>query len=272
MNLRYLIPLLKNEWKRGFLGFSISLIYVWLVCQGMKAEVMFSLSSMPSFMFLPVFWGTFGLSFPEGFQRARQSAAGGSPSDSLEFFFSRAIPRSSLFYAKTSLYLAIIAFPLMTIWLYSNTRPMIKVELPYATAEVREQTKDFFLTQFEGAYLEVDPHDKKGDKVWVVLPHGQVACATFGFFLATTTMLLFQCCAFVFFGRPGIGRPIVFALFFVAVMGVAFFWPATRPSLYEVGVAWAGQRPLLMFGALFILLLASQRFCCHRFTQTEITA
>ena len=95
MDLRYLIPLLKNEWKRGILILVLPAYYAWMYIGMMRQEVMFFLSSTNDLMFQTVFFMVCFCSFPESI--SGQKAALNSPFDTLEFFFSRAISRSSLF-------------------------------------------------------------------------------------------------------------------------------------------------------------------------------
>ena len=130
----------------------------------------------------------------------------GQPVNSLEFFFSKAVKRSSLFYVKASLYLGLSLMPLLGVWAYSYTRPVIRIELPYNTPADREATSQFYLTHFECAYLQKDNQDKEGNKVFVVLPQGQVNRAVFTLFWVFLTTPLFQVTLLGFL-RPCAGFP-----------------------------------------------------------------
>ncbi len=159
----------------------------------------------------------------------------------------------------------------MVIWVYGTMNPVIKLELPYRTAEHREATKEFYLKHFEGAYLQKDPHDRQGNKAWIVLPHGRVTRAIFSFALGVVNMLLFQGLFFAFWRKPW-GVYLAFALFMVASLWGYGWSPLWHPSLYERGIVWVGQHTIPVFMGLGILLVASQMFYCRRFVNTEITA
>jgi len=189
---------------------------------------------------------------------------------SLEFFFTRAIRRSSIFGVKTSVYLLVALMPLLTVWGYSLTKPVIRIELPYNTQEHRETTKQFYLGHFIGAYVQKDMQDKEGNKFWVVLPKGQVDRAIFTLMWVFTCTLLYQVVVFIF--RPA--KPWVILLTFFALLILTNVGQSSMktPSNYETGLAWVAQHTFLSFSILGILTILSQVYCCRRFVTTEITS
>jgi hypothetical protein len=198
-------------------------------------------------------------------------SSGGKSLGSLEFFFSKAISRTSLFCVKVSLFLMLGVLPLVTVWAYSLTKPTIRIELPYNTVEHREATKQFYLTHFQGAYLQKDEQDKEGNKVFVVLPKGQVNRSVFTMIWTFTGILLFQVMTFAFFP---VHRWISVSTLFTFMILTSFFGGASMksPSLYEIGLAWITQHTLLTLLELGLLTILTQLYCCWRFVNTEITS
>jgi hypothetical protein len=193
----------------------------------------------------------------------------GQAVNSLEFFFSHAIRRSLLFSVKASLYLGLTLMPLLTIWGYSYTKPIIRIELPYNTLEHREATKQFYLTHFEGAYLQKDEKDKEGNKYWVILPKGQVDRARFTLVWVFACTLLFQAVLFALSpAKRWASIPIYFGLLGVTTMGGS---SVKVPSSYEMGLAWVAQHTFLSFVTLGLITLIVELYCCRRFVNTEIT-
>jgi hypothetical protein len=196
------------------------------------------------------------------------------PVNSLEFFFSRAINRSSIFFVKTSLYLCLILTPLLAISAYSCTAPVIRIEfpanplLPANVLADREASKQFYLTHFDGAYLQTFNTGKHGE--CVVLPTGRVNQAVLSLFWIFLVTLLLQVIAFSF--PPGMrwgSLPVFCALLFFISWGDSSRKP---PSCYEMGLAFVAQHTFLALLVLGILTALSQRYCCRRFVATEITS
>ena len=251
----------------GALGLSI--IYGYMNASQIETDHMFSLSLYGPEVFLlmipfmsinPLFLnGNYGVKSLQG-----QAA------NSLEFFFTRAIHRRSIFGVKASVYLLLSLMPLLTVWVYSYTKPVIRIELPYNTQEHREATKQFYLNHFTGAYVQKDEQDKEGNKAFVVLPQGQVNRAAFTLFWVFLGTLLFQVMVFSFSpAMRWVSIPIFFVLMFLTSWGDA---SSKIPSHYEVGLTWVAQHTFLAFLILGILTALSQVYCCRRFVQTEITS
>jgi len=269
MNLSRFISLIKCDFSLLWGAIAMSLAYGFINATSMRTDQMFFLNIQGTEFFLlliafmsinPLFLnGNYGIRGLKGQQV-----------NSLEFFFSKSIKRSSLFYVKASLYLFLTLMPLLTVWAYSYTKPIIRIELPYNTSADREATKQFYLTHFEGAYVQKDAQDKEGNKAFVVLPKGQVNRAVFTLFWVFLTTLLFQV---VLFGFPSAMRwvsiPIYFALIFLTSWGN---FTSTTPSHYEMGLAWVTQHTFFAFLVLGISIVLSQLYCCRRFVNTEITS
>jgi len=194
----------------------------------------------------------------------------GQAVNSLEFFFSKAINRASVFSVKAGAYLLLSLLPLLVIWVYSCTKPEIRIELPYNTQEHRETTKQFYINHFSGAYVQKDESDKEGNKAFVVLPQGQVICAIFTLVWAFTGTLLFQLISFGLpHGKRWVCLPVFFALLIFSDLGGPSF---KTPSRYEMCLAWVGQHTPLTLLGLGLLTILSQLYCCRRFINTEITS
>lgn len=251
----------------GAIGLSI--VYGYMNASQIEADHMFSLSLygpevfllMIPFMsinalFLNGNYGVLGFKTPAY--------------NSLEFFFTRAIHRSSIFGVKTSAYLLLTLMPLLTVWGYSCTKPAIRIELPYNTQEHRETTKQFYLSHFTGAFVQKDEQDKDGNRFWVVLPKGQVDRAILTLMWAFTCALLFQVVIFAF--HPA--KPWVIFLTFLALLILTDMGQSSMktPSHYETGLAWVAQHTFLAFSILGLLTILSQVYCCRRFVTTEITS
>jgi len=183
----------------------------------------------------------------------------------LEFFFTRAIHRASLFCAKSSLFLIICSMPLLIVWAHTYTKPMIKIELPRYTLENREASKQFYLTHFEGAYLQEPDTGKNED--YVVLPKGRLNQAVGYFLFSFTAMLSFQALLFAFSGIRWGAFWVLMGFAILLPIGAYSFKP---PTLYEMGLGWITQHTLLAFFGVGVLTFLTQRYCCRRFVQTEI--
>jgi hypothetical protein len=186
---------------------------------------------------------------------------------SLEFMFTRAIDRVSLFCVKTSLFLVISATPLVVIWAYSFTAPSVRVELPYNSLQHREETKQFYLSHFDEAYLQEPDDGRKKD--YVVLPHGRTNQAVCTFLFTFAATLLFQVMLFFFRRRRWIA---LVSFFFLMILSSFAALSRHSPSPYEKSLAWVNQHAFLAVAALFALTGITQRYCCWRFVNTEITS
>lgn len=196
------------------------------------------------------------------------------PVDGLEFFFSRGINRSSIFFVKTSLYLGLMLMPLLAICAYSYAAPVTRIEfpaipsLPAPILANREASKQFYLTHFEGSFLQASDTRNRGD--CVVLPTGRVIQAVLSLFWIFLFTLLLQVIAFSFPPRMRWGSlPVFCALLFFISWGDS---SRESPSCYEMGLALVAQHTFLVLLVLGILTALSQRYCCRRFVATEITS
>ena len=194
----------------------------------------------------------------------------GQTVNSLEFFFSKAISRSSIFYIKAGAYLILSLLPLVVVCAYSCAKPVIRIELPYNPPGHREATEQFYLNHFSGAYVQKDERDKEGNKAFVVLPNGQVDYAIFTLLGAFIGTLLLQVVSFSFPpGKRWISVLTFFALLILSNWGSNS--PQT-PSHYEMGLAWVAQHTFLALSGLGLLTAMAQLYCCQRFVNTEITS
>jgi hypothetical protein len=267
MKISQFLSLLKCEF-HGLLGvLAISLIWAFQV---RGADELFSI--VPSaqevlFLIIPFVGsntlflrGNYGIPFWKG-----------QTVNSLEFLFSRPIRRSALFSAKASIYLGLSLMPLLVICAYSYNKPVIRVELPYKTSEHREATQQFYLTHFEGAFLQKDEKDKEATRYWVVLPKGQVDRARFTLVWVFACTLLAQVIIFALSpARRWVSIPIFVFLLGLTLMGSSSSMKV--PSRYEMGLAWVSQHNFLTFLSLGLGTVLAQLYCCRRFVNTEITS
>ena len=194
-------------------------------------------------------------------------ATGVQPFGALEFMFTRAIDRVSLFATRSALYLLFSTLPLVLILAHGYAAPLIRLELPYNNNQHREETKQFYLSHFEGAYLQ-EP-DTGGNEDYVVLPQGRVDEAAFTVFFNFAFALLFQMALFVIPRKPWIWL----ATFFVIATAFSFAGLSLKtPSFYEASLAWVTQHTFPVFLGLALLTVATQLYCCRRFVATEITS
>ena len=171
MKISHIVALLKNDIRVVWTVFPLAGVYVYLYEKDFRQDQMFELTSAlggGAFFFLVPY-----LSWNFLFQNQNLGVkTTNAPSvASLEFMFTRAIDRISIFCAKTSFFFLLSAMPLVAIWAYSYTAPTVRVELPYNSLHHREETKQFFLSHFDGAYLQ-EP-DAGRNKDYVVLPRGR---------------------------------------------------------------------------------------------------
>ena len=202
-------------------------------------------------------------------QVVRTNPPGSNPFGTLEFFFTRAIARTSLFWLRTALFLVLTIIPLVVVWASSYTRPDLRLQLPTGTA-FYPTTSQFFLTHFDGAYLQNDDRDPAYKKTSVVLPQGQVDISAYTFVTVLTGILLIQVVSFAFFPpRPWhLFATLIAVMLVTEVDGTPLGWPTPTP--YEIGVAWVNRHLLVSFFTLALLTLLAQLYCRHRFVTTEI--
>lgn len=269
MKILRLISLIKCDFPLLWGALGLSIVYGYMNASQIEGDHMFSLSVYgPEVFLLMIPFMSINALFLNGnfgIQSLKFPAV-----SNLEFIFTRAIRRSSIFGVKASVYLLLALMPLLTTWCYSYTKPVIRIELPYNTQEHRETTKQFYLSHFAGAYVQKDEQDKEGNKFWVVLPTGQVDRAIFTLTWAFTLTLLFQVVFFAF--RPA--KPWVFFLTYLALLILTNVGQSSRktPSNYETGLAWVAQHTFLAFAIVGILTILTQAYCCRRFVTTEITS
>ena len=267
MKTSHLVALLKNDSRMVWPCLVIAIFYTYLSATDYRQDQMFVLTpsgGAGSFLFMIPFlmWNFLFQNQGHGLKAAN------APSfSSLEFMFTRAINRASLFCTKSALYLILSALPLVLIWAYSYTAPIIRVELPYNSHQHREETKQFYLAHFEGTYLQEPDNGKNKD--YVVLPKGRANQAAYIFFLAFSFTLLFQTVLFTFARMRWL--PFVTLLAFVVLLPFAGL-SAKTPSLYEASLAWVTQHTPLAFLGLGLLTVLAQLYCCRRFVNTEITS
>jgi hypothetical protein len=269
MNIVRLISLIRCDFPMLWGALGLSIIYGYMNATQIETDHMFSLSLYGPEVFLLMIpfmsLNALFLSGNFGVQNLKTPAY-----NSLEFFFTRAIHRSSIFGVKATVYLLLSLMPLLTVWAYSYTKPVIRIELPYNTQAHREATKQFYLNHFNGAYVQKDEKDKEGNKFWVVLPKGQVDRAIFTLMWVFACTLFSEVMLFAFFQA----KPRIFFLTYFLLLIVTMFGGSSimAPSYYETGLGWVSQHTFFAFLGLLALTTLSQLYCCRKFINTEITS
>jgi len=238
----------------------ISVIYAWLniarIDMGNRMDHLYFLSFHGSAFFLFMIPA---LSFKTLLNDRGKS--------SLEFIFTRAIDRVSLFIAKSSLYLIICSLPLVVACVHSYSKPTIQIELPHNSVENREATKQFYLTHYEGAYVQEPDTGKNED--YIVLPKGRSNQAVGYFLFGFTAILYIQTFIFAFSGVDRIHwKPILSLIIFAILVPIASYW-FIPVRFCEAGLGWITQHTLLAFLGVCVLAFLTQKYCCHRFLNME---
>ena len=266
MRPSHFLALLKNDLRIAWPFFLLGPFYTYLnidIYWDYHFHDLNPISSGGFFMFFMPF-----LAFNILFQNESHGfrASGNLVVGRLEFMFTRAINRSELFRAKASLYLILCALPALLLVVHSHAEPSLKVQLPYSAGEHREEAKQFYLSHFQGAYLQ-EP-DTGTDKDYVVFPRGRTSQSVCTLLLGVVVTLFFQAMLFTFPGRRWL--PMVLLFLLAVVMPFASFAHDT-PSFYERLTAWVAQQPALALLTTGLLMALAEFYCCRRFVQTEIT-
>jgi hypothetical protein len=199
-------------------------------------------------------------------------------SGELEFFFTRAISRRSIYWAKTTRYLLACLFPFLITWAYSSSKPLIRVEAPNINKEA--SMEQYYLSHFQDSHIQAVPVDGKPTN-YVILPHGQMNRTFFTLAWVCFAALLLQFTIFLFWDKSRVMIAIWFA--FVALPGFIFLLltfstassildetPLFVPTFYEAAMAWVTQHTAPTLLALGLLAIVVQTYCCRRYINTEI--
>ena len=140
MKISHFFALLKIDSLVVYAFLPLALIYAYIDTKDYRPDRMFDLTpdvATGSFLFILPFmlWNVLFRSDHYGLKASPAAAIG-----ILEFMFTRAIDRASLFFAKATLYLLLCSMPLALMWAYSYTAPVIRIELPYNTPQHRQET------------------------------------------------------------------------------------------------------------------------------------
>jgi hypothetical protein len=267
MNLHYLIPLLKKEWKLGIWILPLSIFFFWLATRTVGANSLFLSSSMPIMMFpYFVFFTACKVAFPQ-ISRGTGTQPLSYSLHNLEFVFTLAVPRSAVFYAKTSLCMALPLLTLVLFWIHAAMNPEIRIEVNHKDSVVEADAKQLYLSQFRGAHIATMGEAGAAREV-IVLPHAQATRGMFFFLVGMAGFLVFQCGYFVSwtaYWRTG------WLLIFMIGWGASIMTALLLyPSFYEKGIAWVEVNPVSSFASLGVLFVLTQLFCCRRFVQRQI--
>lgn len=210
----------------------------------------------------------------------------------LEFPFSLAIDRGSLFRARTVLFLASAAIPLVTFLVVSFWHPDRRIEI-YPTADYAGTgIQSYYVAHYSGATVQVsDPKPRPPGsadrsvprKISIVLPHARIELAVFALWAGATAALLYQalmlgtlpfrwsqrllpiCC--------GVLAP-------AAAMGLSAFAisraskshsNADQPPALDQALTWITQHPLAAFPVGAVIMGWALRYSCRRFVRQEVS-
>jgi hypothetical protein len=196
----------------------------------------------------------------------------------LEFLFSRAISRITLFYVRASLYLIICLLPLTILLGCSLAKPVMKVEFVDASHPVKnrfdlrqEALQKFYLTHFEGAFLQPGGRESYGNTAFVVLPKGRVDQAILALIWLSLSALIFQILVLRFFHvKRWIPAFAFFVLMTLTILGDSSH--NAIPSFFQTCLGLIDSHRFLLLAVLGVLMVLSQRYCCRRFVNLEITS
>jgi hypothetical protein len=217
------------------------------------------------------FWAVFK---SVGSGSGAKESAKSAPFDSLEFFFTRALSRKSLFYAKASVFLLICFTPVALPLIASYTNPKMRVDF-YQGSKGEKATKQFYMANFSGAHIEKDLKDKGGDHYYVALPKGRTDKAFLGFVVGCTGALLYQLGSFLLWDKRWAQWLMVLAWFGLPYYFLRFIYvpkSAGIPSGYETNLVLVNQHSALVLLGLGLLFIVTQAYACQRFVKTEILA
>lgn len=267
MNKFLLLRLLRLDWPALLWMPWFPLFYTLVSMGSVHVREVFFMNSHPGngVILLYGFIATFGAAY----HCLSRVSAQGSATATLEFFFSRAISRRSLFLSLSGLYLFFCFSPLVTVWAYSHTKPELDISLHYAASH--RAAEDFYLSRFKGSYLRLNKASHFPDDVCVVLPQGQVDRARFALVWGGVVALLCQATGILVLGRPSRYRLwFVWIALLPILTDVPWFENLFPLSSYESGLAWVHLHPVLSVGGLVLFVFATEAFFLRRFVNTEI--
>ncbi|HWB61031.1 MAG TPA: hypothetical protein VG733_16170 [Chthoniobacteraceae bacterium] len=201
----------------------------------------------------------------------------------MEFLFTRAISRRSLFYARATRYLAAYLCPFLIMWGCSLAAPPIKVQI-YSHDDYAAETEHFYLDHFPGAFIETQMDDGKEKSTCVVLPRGQANLAFYNLTLICFVALLFQLINFIFWQKRWSQLAVIIGVALVPMFFVGWFifrmnqtvasekifsaFSAT-PAAYKSSLIWVTAHPFSAWSLLAVFAVATELYSCHRYIRTE---
>jgi hypothetical protein len=204
---------------------------------------------------------------------------GNAADGDLEFFFTRAVSRRSLFYSRASRYLLASLLPFLIILAFSCARPLTRVRLSYV-AQQQADMERYYLGHYHDAFLQRYPADELGNKrIDVVLPRGHVHQSFLAVAFVCATALLYQLITFAFWGKRLAMRGLFFGLMLLPIAFLHWLMPSHTsssifdiftPTFYETALAWVTLHTALTLLILGLMAIVTQAYCCRRYINTEI--
>jgi hypothetical protein len=246
---------------------------VWTLTKGIREDDTFVLGFVPGGTYA-VFLITMSLlllvKIPFGGNKAAADAE-------LELLFTRAISRSSIYFARATRYLVACLLPFLAIWIFSASKPVIRLQAPFHFGKGTGM-EEFYLAHFPGSYVESVPLTGSIKKDYVVLPQGQVEKAFFNLLWVCMLALLYQFLAFILWNKRW--GMFVLMIFFLVLPGFALelLFSSSRgtadiyrPTFYESSLGWVTLHTPLALLLLGLFAIVTQAYCQRRYINTEIT-
>ena len=205
------------------------------------------------------------MTFGTVFNRGKKPPGNVVAASSLEFLFTRAVSRRTIFYSKTCLYPLVCLLPLVLFLVLSYVKPELKLRI-YNNSNEALATEQFCLANFDGAHLESDPIVKYSH--YVVLPHGWVEQAWLYLLFFTAWTLAYQFAAFLLWNTRW-GQAVLYLFSIIGMSGVPLYFTLSGNN-FEWQLAWATHHRLLLILGLAAAGALIQSFSCRRFVNTEV--
>ena len=213
-----------------------------------------------------------------GIKGSQSALAGGD----LEFHFTRAISRRSIYWAKATRYLLACLLPLLFTWAFSSSKPLIRVTVPFDEGK-QASMEQFYLSHFHGSHVQTVPLEENATMDYVILPHGQMNKTFLTLTLGCFVALLLQFISFFFWGNNRAMTVTWFAFVFLPSLLMGLTLTSTTsstmddtspfaPTFYESVLAWVTLHASLALLILAVATIATQTYCCRRYIRAEITA
>ena len=182
----------------------------------------------------------------------------------LEFSFTRAVCRKTLYAAKITLFSGFVLIYPVYLYFYSLQHPART--LNFCGAEQNDAS--FYLSHFPGAFIQ-----ESGKLLVIVLPHGNIET---GLFLLLATVPLAAAYQALLLGTLRFRWcqcliPIGMFLASIAFPFSQLIRTGNRPPLFDQALGWTVLHPLLFVCLVAAVVVPALRFGCARFAAQEVS-